>query len=750
VAPNILYWVIDDTGFGQLAPFGGLIEMPTLQRLVDAGVQYTNFHTTALCSPTRSCLLTGRNHHSNHMACITEGATGYPGSDGRIPLENGFLSEMLTPHGYAAYAVGKWHLTPDEDNTMGASRERWPLGRGFERFYGFLGGETDQYEPDLVYDNHVVPPPRTAAGGYHLSEDLTDKAIEFIQDLKAVAPSKPFFLYLAYGANHAPHHVPREWADRYKGRFDMGWDKLREVIHQRQLEMGIIPPGTELSPRDPDVPEWDTLSDDEKRLYARFMEVFAGFSTHMDDHVGRLLAFLEELGELDNTLILFVSDNGASAEGGPTGSVNENLFFNMAPDDVQRNLAMLGELGGPLTYNHYPWGWTWAGNTPLRRWKRETYQGGMTDPFVVSWPARIAARGEKRRQYVHAIDLVPTVLEVLGRAPPESIKGVPQAPLEGLSFAYTLANPGAPSRHLTQYYEMFGHRAIYHDGWKAVCPWPGPSFAEAGKGWGEELTATDLARLEATGWELYHVAVDFSESHNVAAAHPDKLREMVARWWTEAGKYNVLPLDGRGQNRLAEQRPQIEAERTHYTYYPGGATIPERQAVIVKNRTHTITAHVEIPADGAEGVLLQQGGRFGGYAFGLKNNKLHYVHNYLGIARYVISSDRVVAPGAHTLAFAFEKTGEPDIRSGKGAAGIGRLYIDGEQVGEGEIPVTVPLVYALTGGGLTCGRSEGTPVIEGYAPPFAFTGTLKRVVVDVSGAPVHDLEGEGRIAMAVQ
>src|SRR2546423_77816 len=533
--PNILYWVIDDTGFGQLAPFGGLIEMPTLQRLVDAGVQYTNFHTTALCSPTRSCLLTGRNHHSNHMACITEGATGYPGSDGRIPQENGFLSEMLTPHGYAAYAVGKWHLTADEDNTMGASRERWPLRRGCERFYGFLGGETDQYEPDLVYDNHGVPPPRTAAQGYHLTEDLTDKAIEFIQDLKAVAPSKPFFLYLAYGANHAPHHVPKEWADRYSGRFDMGWDKLREVIHQRQLEMGIIPPDTELSPRDPDVPEWDTLPDDEKRLYTRFMEVFAGFSTHMDYHVGRLLAFLEEIGELDNTLILFVSDNGASAEGGPTGSVNENLFFNMASDDLQRNLTMLGDLGGPLTYNHYPWGWTWAGNTPLRRWKRETYQGGMTDPFVVSWPAGIATRGEKRRQYVHAIDLVPTVLEVLSLATPESIKGVPQAPIEGISFAYTLANPGAPSRHLTQYYEMMGHRAIYHDGWKAVCPWPGPSFAQAGRGFGEELTATDLARLEATGWDLYHVAVDFSESHNVAAAHPDKLREMVARWWTEAG-----------------------------------------------------------------------------------------------------------------------------------------------------------------------------------------------------------------------
>ena len=530
----------------------------------------------------------------------------------------------------------------------------------------------------------------------------------------------------------------------------MGWDKLREVIHQRQLEMGIIPPGTELSPRDPDVPAWDTLSEDEKRLYARFMEVFAGFSTHMDYHVGRLLAFLEELGELDNTFILFVSDNGASAEGGPTGSVNETLFFNMAPDDLQRNLAMLGELGGPLTYNHYPWGWTWAGNTPLRRWKRETYQGGMTDPFAVSWPAGIAARGEKRRQYVHAIDVVPTVLEVLGLATPESIRGVPQAPIEGISFAYTFANAGAPSRHLTQYYEMFGHRAIYHDGWKAVCPWPGPSFAEAGRGFGEELTAPDLARLEAMGWELYHVAVDFSESHNVAAAHPDKLSEMVARWWTEAGKYNVLPLDGRGQSRFAEPRPQIEAERTHYTYYPGGAAIPERQAAMVKNRAHKITAHVEIPAGGAEGVLLQQGGRFGGYAFGLKNHRLHYVHNYLGVARYVISSDRAVAPGAHTLAFAFEKTGEPDLRSGKGAAGIGRLYIDGEQVGEGEIPVTVPMTYALTGGGLTCGRSEGTPVIEGYAPPFAFTGTLKRVVVDVSGAPVHDLESEGRIAMAVQ
>jgi arylsulfatase A-like enzyme len=441
-APNVLLWVIDDTGFGQLSPFGGPVEMPTLQRLSDSGVTFTNFHTTALCSPTRSSLLTGRNHHSNHMACITEGSVGFPGGDGRIPLENGFLSEMLTPLGYAAYAVGKWHLTPNEELHMGAERTRWPLGRGFERYYGFLGGDTDQWDPDLAYDNHYVERPAREPY-YHLTEDLTDKAIEFITDLKGAAPSKPFFMYLAYGANHAPHHSP---------------------------------------------PEWSTLSADEQRLAARFMECFAGFSSHMDHEAGRLLDFLDELGELENTVIVFASDNGASAEGGPHGLIDENQFFNQYAASVEENLARIDDIGTERSYNHYPWGWTWAGDAPFRRWKRETHRGGTADPFVVSWPAGITDAGTKRWQFVHAIDVVPTPLELLGAEAPDEIRGVTQSPVEGTSFGYLLNDPEAPEQHTTQYYEMFGHRAIYNDGWRAVCPWPGPSFTQSGP-FGQDLTA---------------------------------------------------------------------------------------------------------------------------------------------------------------------------------------------------------------------------------------------------------------------
>lgn len=746
-SPNILFWVIDDTGFGQTVPYGGLVEMPNLQRLVDNGLLYTNFHTAALCSPTRSCLSTGRNHHSNHMACVTELATGYPGYDGRIPLENGFLSEMLTPHGYAAYAVGKWHMTPNEEVHMAASRERWPLGRGFERYYGFLNGETDQWEPDLVYDNHFVPVPQKKPY-YHLSEDLTDRAIEFIKDLKAVAPSKPFFLYLAYGANHAPHHVPNEWIAKYKGKFDMGWDKLREMIHKRQLEMGIIPPGTELPAHDLDVPLWDSLSVDERRLAARFMEAFAGFSSHMDHHFGRLLDFLEEIGELDNTLIMLISDNGASAEAGPHGMINENEFFNNIPSDLQRNLSRMDEIGGPMSYNHYPWGWAWAGDTPFRRWKRETYRGGVSDPFVVFWPKGIKAKGEKRSQYVHAIDLVPTVLEVLGIESPEFIKGVSQSAIEGVSFAYTFDNPSEKERHATQYYEMLGHRSIYHDGWRAVCPWPGPSFKEAGK-WGP-LMAQDLERLEASGWELYHIAEDFSESHNVASKYPDKLRDLISRWWVEAGKYNVLPIDGRPlMDRVDLTKPEIEKARNRFTYYPGGTVVPEEVAAQVINRSHSIAAEVVIPNGGAEGVIVVQGGRFGGYSFYVKNNQLHYVHNYVGMERYKVSSTRELPVGECKLTFEFEVTSDPDIPNGKGAGGKGRLYVNDEKVGEGDIPVTCPITYGV-GKGLLVGRNEGEPVTEEYEPPFEFTGTIKRVVVDASGEPFHNAELEARIAMLRQ
>ena len=499
-APNVLYIVMDDTGFGQFGCYGSPISTPNLDKLAKNGLLYTNMHTTALCSPSRSCILTGRNHHSNAMSCITEGSTGFPGGNGAIPFENGFLSEILGQQGYATYCVGKWHLTPAEQISAAGPYDRWPLGRGFERYYGFLGGDTHQYYPELVYDNHQVEPPKTPEQGYHLSEDLADKAIGFIADLKQIAPDKPFFLYFAPGANHAPHHVPKEWADRYKGKFDDGWDAYRDKVFARQKELGIMPQNAALSRHDPDVQDWSKLTTDERKLYARMMEVFAGFFEFTDHHIGRLIDFLEKLGELDNTLIMVISDNGASSEGGPTGSVNENKFFNNVPDDLKQNLAALDELGGPKYFNHYAWGWTFAGNTPFRRWKRETYRGGVSDPFIVHWPKGIKAKGEIRHQYAHAIDMVPSTLEALGVEAPTIIRGVTQSPIEGISFANSFNDASAESLHKTQYFEMFAHRSIYHDGWRAVCPFPGPSFSEAGVAFGmARPDRREIARTRCEG-----------------------------------------------------------------------------------------------------------------------------------------------------------------------------------------------------------------------------------------------------------
>ena len=515
-APNVLFIVLDDVGYAQLGCYGSPIKTPNMDALAENGLRFSSMHTTALCSPTRSCILTGRNHHSNAMACITEGSTGFPGYNANIPFENGFLSEILLANGYNTYAIGKWHLTPADQISAAGPYDRWPLGRGFERYYGFMGGETHQYYPELVFDNHQVEPPKTPEEGYHLTEDLVDKAISFIADAKQVAPDKPFFMYFAPGAMHAPHHVRKEWSDKYKGVFDEGWDVYRQRAFERQKEMGIIPADAELSRHDPDVPDWDKLSAEEKRLYAHMMEVFAGFLEHTDFHMGRLFDFLKSLGEFDNTLVMLISDNGASSEGGPTGSVNENLFFNQVKEDLQTNLDHIDELGGPTTFNHYPWGWTCAGNTPFRRWKRETYRGGISDPFIVHFPNGFQTRGEVRSQYTHAIDMLPTVLELAGIEPPTSIKGVAQSPIEGVSFAHTLDDAQAEGKHHTQYFEMLGHRSIYHNGWRAVCPWPGPSFTEAGTGFGNPIPAERLTELDAKGWELYHVAEDFAENHNIA------------------------------------------------------------------------------------------------------------------------------------------------------------------------------------------------------------------------------------------
>lgn len=734
-APNVLMIVLDDVGFGQLGCYGGLIDTPNIDRLAENGLQYNNFHTTAICSPTRSCLMTGRNHHSNGMAGITEITTGFPGYDGHIPHENGFLPEMLGEQGYSTHALGKWHLSPVEANSAAGPYDEWPLGRGFERFYGFLGADSDQYTPPLIYDNHQVEPPATPEEGYHFTEDIAARAIEFMTDAKQVNPDKPLFTYFCPGACHAPHQVPQEWADKYEGEFDMGWDEAREQILERQKEMGVVPENTDLSPQNEDVREWDSLSEDEHRLYSRMMEVFAGFLEHTDHQIGKLLDFLDELGELDDTLVMLVSDNGASPEGGPTGSLNENRFFNNIEENVEDNLDAIDDLGGPEYYNHYPWGWTWAGNTPFRRWKRETYRGGASDPMVVHWPNGIDAEGEMRDQFVHAIDLVPTILESIGIEAPDEIKGYSQSPIEGTSFAYSFDDPDAPEQHTTQYFEMLATRAIYHDGWRAVHPWP----------LDEPISAEDLSAssLEDSGWELYHVAEDFSEAHDVSDEHPEKLLELIQLWWSEAGKHNVLPLDSRGVARLAEPRPQPGKPRDRYVYHPSEQHVPENAAAKVLNRDHSITADLSIPASGAEGVLLAHGARSGGYSLFIEDGRLHYVHNYVGVEEYEVVADERVPEGDVSVSMELETTGEPDAQNGKGTPATVRLYYGDEQVGEGDLPTTIPISISIVAG-LSCGRDAVNAVSDEYRDrsPFAFTGDIDRVTVDVSGEPFVHHEAE--------
>jgi len=510
----------------------------------------------------------------------------------------------------------------------------------------------------------------------------------------------------------------------------------------------VVPAGTKLAPKPEAIKDWAKLSPDEKKLFARQMEVFAGFLSHTDAQVGRLLAFLEELGELENTLIMVVSDNGASPEGGVTGTLNEAQFFNNAQAPIEEALALIDEIGGPKQFNHYPWGWTWAGNTPFRRWKRETYRGGATDPFIVSWPKGIKATGEVRTQYAHIIDMVPTVLDLLDIQPPAQIKGVRQAPMHGVSFAHSLDDPEAATHHHTQYFEMFGHRSIYHDGWRAVCPWPGPSFAEAGQGWGEPITAETLSQLDATGWELYHVDEDFAETRNVAADNRDRLIAMIGTWYVEAGKYNVMPIDGSALARLVVEKPLIALPRDRYIYRPNTQSVPNYAAPKVLNRPHSITADVEIPEQGAVGVLLSQGTAAGGYSLFIKDGKLRYVHNYVGRKLLGVESDDIVPAGKHKLRFEFEPTGEPDMQHGKGAPGRLQLYIDGTLVGNADADVTTPFVF--NPGALTCGANPGSPVTPDYEGPFTFTGTLHSVTLDVSGELIHDPEGELRAHLARQ
>jgi arylsulfatase len=721
-APNVLFIVLDDVGFAALGCYGSpVIKTPHLDRLAAGGLRYNNFHTTALCSPSRSCFLTGRNHHSNHMGAISEVSTGYPGYNGRIPLAHGFLSEMLTPFGWAAFAIGKWHLTPVEEMTLAAPRKWWPLGRGFERFYGFLGGDTDQWYPWLVYDNHMVAPPKTPQQGYHLVPDMTAKAREFIADLKQGAPERPFFMYFCPGTAHSPHHVPRDWIARYKGKFDAGWDDYREKALANQLKMGICPPGTKLSPRDEFTPPWAKLTRLQKEVYAHEMEVYAAYVSYIDHYVGELVAFLQEMGQLDNTLIITVSDNGASPEGGPHGSFSEMLFLNNVPQTVELAAKHLKHWGDPGTYPHYSWGWAWATNTPFRRWKEVVARGGTSDLCIVHWSRGIKAKGDIRHQFIHAIDLVPTVLDVLNLKMPASINGVAQAPLEGISFARTFHDPKAPLPREAQYFEMLGSRAVQLDGWRAYVP--GPSWP-LGK-------QTTPEYLDKAPWMLFNLNEDFSESTDVAAKYPQKLAQLKQEWFMQASKYKVFPLDSSGALRLLDPRPQLSPPRDKYVYYPGTGEVDD-SAADVRNRSHSITAEVEIPEGGAQGVLLCNGGTFAGYSFFInKDRKLQYSHNYCAIEEYKVISEEEVPAGKLTLRMEFKKTGPPDFEAGKGSPGTVRLFINGKPAGEGKIPVTVPVGYALSGDGLCCGRDSCSAVSTDYRGEFPFTGRLRRVVVDV-------------------
>jgi arylsulfatase A-like enzyme len=748
-APNVLYIVLDDVGYSAMSCYGGPIETPNIDRIANAGVRYTQWHTTALCSPTRSCLLTGRNHTRNSMACITEAATGFPNASGTIPPENGMLSEILGERGWDTYMVGKWHLCPTDEMHLASTRRNWPSGRGFERWYGFLGAETNQWYPDLVYDNHPVDQPRTPEEGYHLTEDLTDKALEFIADAKAVAPEKPFFLYYAPGACHAPHHAPKDWAERFKGRFDMGYEAIRETILARQKELGIVPPGTELPLINPiGTPEsrhgpdgqpfppldytrpWASLNADERRLFSRMAEVYAGFLAHADHHIGRLLDYLEENEYLDNTMIVVVSDNGASGEGGPNGSVNEMKFANGIADDLAANMAQIDDLGSPLTYNHYPNGWAMAFNTPFKMWKRYEFNGGTADPCIISWPAGAKARGDVRHQYHHAVDIVPTILDVLGVEPPEAIKGHVQSPLDGLSMRASFDGPSSPSPRKTQFYAMLGSRSIWHEGWKAVTTHPPLS------GWGH---------YNDDDWELYHTDVDRNERQNLAAEQPDKVRELVNIWFSEAGANQAFPLDDRSALEiLATPRPQLSAPRDRYVYRPGTAPVPEWQAVNVRGRSYVIGALVDVPSPGAQGVLFAMGSRFGGHALYVKDNHLVYVNNFVGAEEQRVVGSEDIPTGQHLiLAASFEKTAlEADHTTGTLS-----LYHGDHKVGEAQIKTQLG-AFSVAGSGLFVGRHSGEPVTDDYPgqPPYPFTGgTIDRVAVDVSGEPFIDLEREAQL-----
>jgi arylsulfatase len=715
-SPNVLFVLYDDTGQAAWSPYGGRIEMPTMERLARNGLTYTQWHTTALCSPTRSTLLTGRNHHLNGVASIMETTDGYPGANGRIPDQCATVGQILQDGGWSTFWIGKNHNVPETDLAPGGSRKQWPVQKGFDRFYGFLGGETNQWFPDLTEDNRFIDQPYGPEDGYHLSKDLTDQALQMLRDQNASNPSRPWYMWFCPGANHAPHQAPQEYIDKYKGKFDDGYEAYREWVLPRMIERGIVPEGTKLTPINP-LPEdianpadmvrpWDQLNDDEKQLFSRFAEVYAGFSEYTDAQIGRIIDYLEETGQLENTLVIYAADNGASGEGSPNGSVNENKFFNGFPDDLQENLKYLDVLGSPDTYEHYPTGWATALSTPYQMFKRySSFAGGTCDPLVMSWPKGIKARGEVRHQYHHSTDIVPTILDICGLEMPSVYRGVEQYPLSGISMRYSFdAAPDGPTQKKRQYYAMLGTRGIWQDGWKA-------SSLHA--------PLTGRGQFDQDQWHLYHVDEDRSESTDLSAENPEKLKELIDTWFEEADKNFVLPLDDRAAVELtAIERPTEEPPRDRYLYYPHTSPVPEGVAVNVRGRSYKILADVEIVDDNCSGVIFAHGSRFGGHALFIKDKKLYYVYNFLGIKPEQTFVSGELSPGKYTLGMEFERERTGDYGE---AHGHTKLYVNEDVVDEGEMR-TQAGKFTLCGDGLCVGRDSGDAVSEEYTTPGTFTG----------------------------
>jgi len=719
-SPNVVFLVLDDIGYGGLGCFGGPVHTPNIDRLAQGGLRYTNFHTTGICSPTRACMLTGRNLHSVGVGSLMEFASGYPGYTTYLSKEAATMPEMLVEQGYNTYCVGKWHLAPSNTINAAGPYDEWPTGRGFERFYGFLESHTSQWYPDLVSGSTRINPPATPEQGYHLSKDLVNQSIQYVSDSKSLQPDKPFFLYLAFGAGHWPHHVPKEYIDKYNGTFDMGWDAMRNQTLAKEKSMGVVPNNTDLPARDQWVKAWDNLTADEKKVYARFAEVHAAYIDYTDEQIGRFLDYLNESGQLNNTMIVVISDNGASPEGDANGYTNTVMWANVVTEggdssgfqdpfqpipgsNISAMLAKIDEIGGPLSYPTYPLGWAMADNTPNKLYKWTSHEGGTHDPMIIYWPGGIKDPGSLRSQFCHAIDIVPTVLEVLNFNAPEVYNGFSQKPIEGTSLAYTFANPKEPTHKKVQYFEMMGTRALWYNGWKAVAF----HHLDAGPDFDNDT------------WELYNLTNDVSEAHNLAALYPAKLKEMQERWWAEAGKYNVLPLDDRAHTRYSAL--QAKGIST-FTYRPGVEKIMEPSIPDTHNSSYTLTAYVNTSKNDSQGVLFSIGGRFSGLSLYVKDKHLIYDYNLYGLKHYTITSKDEVSEGKAILGFAFNKTGA--------WKGEGTLFINGKDEGSVDMPQVVLGRYSFEEG-LEVGQDPQTPVTDDYQSPFKYNGDLDKVVMMV-------------------